>query len=419
MMVTRPGARAVGTPSSLTQARSGFDRHRRRGSRSCDGERARSGPLSGIKIIELAGIGPAPFTCMMLADAGAQVLRLERAPAGAVEAAGGVRQVGCRLLLGPAEPFPAVGGHRPEESRRPRARARPGRAGRRADRGFRPGVAERLGVGPEDCFARNKRLVYGRMTGWGQDGPMAPMAGHDIDYIAIGGALWSLGRADSAPVPPLNLVGDFGGGGMLLAFGMVAALLEAARSGEGQVVDAAMVDGAASLMTMIHAFHRVGIWGDERGAEHARHRRAVLRGLRDLRREVDGRWRHRSAVLRRADQGHRAERRLDAPAPDDTGRMAGHEGAVRRHLQDQDRATSGRRSSKAPTPAWRRSSRPGKRICTRTTWRARPSSRSMAPCSRRRRRASRRTPSAISNPRRLREPTRSRGWSSGAYQRTP
>ena len=121
--------------------------------------------------------------------------------------------------------------------------------------GFRPGVAERLGVGPEACFARNRRLVYGRMTGWGQDGPMAPMAGHDIDYIAIGGALWSLGRADSAPVPPLNLVGDFGGGGMLLAFGMVAALLEAARSGEGQVVDAAMVDGAASLMTMIHAFH--------------------------------------------------------------------------------------------------------------------------------------------------------------------
>jgi alpha-methylacyl-CoA racemase len=132
--------------------------------------------------------------------------------------------------------------------------------------GFRPGVAERLGVGPDVCFARNKRLVYGRMTGWGQDGPMASMAGHDIDYIAIGGALWSIGRADSAPVPPLNLVGDFGGGGLLLAFGMVAALLEAARSGEGQVVDAAMVDGAASLMTMIHAFHRHGLWNDERGA---------------------------------------------------------------------------------------------------------------------------------------------------------
>ena len=132
--------------------------------------------------------------------------------------------------------------------------------------GFRPGVAERLGVGPEACLARNRRLVYGRMTGWGQDGPMASMAGHDIDYIAIGGALWSLGRADSAPVPPLNLVGDFGGGGMLLAFGMVAALLEAARSGEGQVVDAAMVDGAASLMTMIHAFRLGGLWNEQRGA---------------------------------------------------------------------------------------------------------------------------------------------------------
>ncbi len=132
--------------------------------------------------------------------------------------------------------------------------------------GFRPGVTERLGVGPEACFARNRRLVYGRMTGWGQDGPMAQSAGHDIDYIAIGGALWSLGRSDSPPVPPLNLVGDFGGGGMLLAFGMVCALLEAARSGQGQVVDAAMVDGAASLMTMIHSFHQFGIWNEERGS---------------------------------------------------------------------------------------------------------------------------------------------------------
>ena len=165
--------------------------------------------------------------------------------------------------------------------------------------GFRPGVAERLGVGPDACFGRNRRLVYGRMTGWGQDGPMAPMAGHDIDYIAIGGALWSLGRADSAPVPPLNLVGDFGGGGMLLAFGMVAALLEAARSGEGQVVDAAMVDGAASLMTMIHCLPpRRHVERAARG-QHARHRGALLRGLRDVGREVDGGGWHREAVLRR------------------------------------------------------------------------------------------------------------------------
>ncbi len=228
-------------------------------------ERVRSGPLSGIKIIELAGIGPAPYTCMMLADAGAQVLRLERAPAGAVEAGEAFATSGAGSywdLLNRSRPSVGI------DLKNPDALELVLGLVEQADgliEGFRPGVAERLGVGPDECFARNKRLVYGRMTGWGQDGPMASMAGHDIDYIAIGGALWSLGRADSAPVPPLNLVGDFGGGGMLLAFGMVAALLEAARSGEGQVVDAAMVDGAASLMTMIHAFHRHGLWNDDRG----------------------------------------------------------------------------------------------------------------------------------------------------------
>ncbi len=131
--------------------------------------------------------------------------------------------------------------------------------------GFRPGVAERLGIGPDDCLARNPRLVYGRMTGWGQDGPYAPTAGHDINYIALAGALDSIGRAGEAPVPPLNLVGDFGGGGLYLAFGLVCAILEARSSGEGQVVDAAMVDGAASLMTIIHGFRAMGIWNDERG----------------------------------------------------------------------------------------------------------------------------------------------------------
>jgi alpha-methylacyl-CoA racemase len=229
-------------------------------------EGTRSGPLGGIKIIELAGIGPAPFTCMMLADAGAEVLRLERAPAGAVEAGEEFAKSGAGSywdLLNRSRSSVGI------DLKNPDALELVLGLVEQADgliEGFRPGVAERLGVGPEDCFARNKRLVYGRMTGWGQDGPMASMAGHDIDYIAIGGALWPLGRADSAPVPPLNLIGDFGGGGMLLAFGMVAALLEAARSGEGQVVDAAMVDGAATLMTMIHAFHRHGLWNDERGA---------------------------------------------------------------------------------------------------------------------------------------------------------
>ena len=226
----------------------------------------RSGPLSGIKIIELAGIGPAPYTCMMLADAGAQVLRLERAAPGAVERGEEIKASGSGPywdLLNRSRPSVGIDLKNPDAVELVLGLVE------QADgliEGFRPGVAERLGVGPDACFGRNRRLVYGRMTGWGQDGPLAPRAGHDIDYIAIGGALWSLGRADSAPVPPLNLVGDFGGGGMLLAFGMVAALLEAARSGEGQVVDAAMVDGAASLMTMIHSFHLGGMWNEQRGA---------------------------------------------------------------------------------------------------------------------------------------------------------
>jgi alpha-methylacyl-CoA racemase len=223
----------------------------------------RSGPLSGIKIIELAGIGPSPFTAMMLADAGAQIIRFERAVPGAPERAtapdapSSYWDLLCRSRA-------SVG----IDLKNPESVELVLRLVEQADgliEGFRPGVTERLGLGPDICLARNRALVYGRMTGWGQDGPMASRAGHDIDYIAIGGALWSMGRADSAPVPPLNLVGDFGGGGMLLAFGMVAALLEATRSGQGQVVDAAMVDGTASLMTMIHSFHASGVWNDERG----------------------------------------------------------------------------------------------------------------------------------------------------------
>jgi len=226
----------------------------------------RTGPLSGIKIIELAGIGPAPFTCMMLADAGAEVLRLERAAPGAVERAAEARAAGSGPhwdLLNRNKASVGIDLKNPDAVELVLGLVE------QSDglvEGFRPGVAERLGLGPEACFARNSKLVYGRMTGWGQDGPMANMAGHDIDYIAIGGALWSIGRGGEAPVPPLNLVGDFGGGGMLLAFGMVAALVEAGRSGEGQVVDAAMVDGAATLMTMIHAFRDGGIWNDARSA---------------------------------------------------------------------------------------------------------------------------------------------------------
>jgi alpha-methylacyl-CoA racemase len=217
-----------------------------------------SGPLQGVKIVELAGIGPGPYTCMLLADAGADVLRVDRASGRPVT--------------------PPSGSHWDLLNRSRRSVAvnlkRPDGVGLVLDlvsgadalvEGWRPGVAERLGLGPEPCLARNPRLVYGRMTGWGQDGPMAPTAGHDINYIALSGALWSVGRSHEAPVPPINLVGDFGGGGMLLAFGLVAALLEARTSGRGQVVDAAMVDGAASLMTMTFAFRQLGMWSEERG----------------------------------------------------------------------------------------------------------------------------------------------------------
>jgi alpha-methylacyl-CoA racemase len=216
------------------------------------------GPLAGITVVEIAGIGPGPFCAMMLADMGAEVIRVDRAE----NVAGG----------DPASP-PADLNNRGRRSvgvdlKNPDGVAVVLDLVERADaliEGFRPGVAERLGVGPEECLARNPKLVYGRMTGWGQDGPLAGAAGHDINYIALAGALDPIGRRGEAPVPPLNLVGDYGGGGMLLAFGVVCGVLEAQRSGQGQVVDAAMVDGAAVLMTMTHALRAMGIWSDERG----------------------------------------------------------------------------------------------------------------------------------------------------------
>ncbi len=214
-----------------------------------------SGPLDGIKIIELAGIGPSPYAAMLLADLGADVLRLERANPDAT-----------------AEPYwdlltrsrPSVAVNLKHE----RGRDLVLELAEGADaliEGFRPGVTERLGLGPEDLRARNPRLVYGRMTGWGQSGPMALRAGHDINYISLSGALWPIGRAGERPTPPLNLVGDFGGGGMLLAFGVLAGIVSARTTGEGQVVDAAMVDGSASLMAMTFAFLNAGLWREERG----------------------------------------------------------------------------------------------------------------------------------------------------------
>jgi alpha-methylacyl-CoA racemase len=217
-----------------------------------------SGPLDGIRIVELAGIGPAPFAGMMLADAGADIIRIDRSD----RASYPPHQDPHVDLLNRGRRSVAV------DLKHPEGVALVLQLADRADglmEGFRPGVAERLGIGPEICLARNPRLVYGRMTGWGQRGPMALAAGHDIDYISLAGALEPLGRAGDRPLPALNLIGDFGGGGMLLAFGMVAAVVSAQRTGEGQVVDAAMVDGAASLMTMTYTLRASGIWNDVRG----------------------------------------------------------------------------------------------------------------------------------------------------------
>ena len=216
------------------------------------------GPLEGITIIELAGIGPGPFCAMMLADMGADVIRVDRA--GAVK--GGDPDAPPKDVLLRNRRSIGIDLKNPDgvEAVLKMVESADGLI-----EGFRPGVTERLGIGPEDCAARNPKLVYGRMTGWGQEGPYANAAGHDINYIALAGALQPIGRAGGPPHPPLNLVGDFGGGGMYLAFGMVCAILEAKSSGKGQVVDTAMVDGAASLINFIWGMKSMGVWNTERG----------------------------------------------------------------------------------------------------------------------------------------------------------
>ena len=208
------------------------------------------GPLAGYKIIEIAGIGPGPFAAMMLSDMGAEVVRVERVQAvrDSANSNWDVMQRGRKNVAIDLKHADGV-----------EALLQLVDCADALIEGFRPGVMERLGVGPDVCLARNKKLVFGRMTGWGQDGPYANSAGHDINYIALAGALAHFGRAGEAPVPPLNMVGDFGGGGMLLAYGVVCALLEAQRSGAGQVVDAAMVDGSAILMSMFWGFKNIGL----------------------------------------------------------------------------------------------------------------------------------------------------------------
>lgn len=213
------------------------------------------GPLTGIRIIEIEGLGPAPFAGMMFADMGAEVISITRKSAAAdarVEntiSERGKKSIAINL----------------KDPRGVEAVLKLCESADALIEGFRPGVAERLGIGPDDCAARNPKLVYGRMTGWGQTGPLAHTAGHDINYISLSGALHAIGRDGDKPVPPLNLVGDFGGGGMFLAFGVVSAILEASRSGKGQVVDTSMVEGSAALMHMMYSFFNQKQWTDQRG----------------------------------------------------------------------------------------------------------------------------------------------------------
>ena len=211
------------------------------------------GPLAGLRILEVAGIGPGPFCGMLLGDMGAEVIRVDRPGPDPLQAIDPLRrnrrsialnlkhEAGVQVLLRLADKSDAL------------------------IEGFRPGVTERLGIGPDVCRQRNPRLVYGRVTGWGQDGPLATAAGHDLNYLALSGALHAFGPKGEPPVPPLNLLGDFGGGGMLLAFGLVCALLEAKNSGRGQVVDAAMLDGVNALMAMFHGFRAAGIFDEQPG----------------------------------------------------------------------------------------------------------------------------------------------------------
>lgn len=212
------------------------------------------GPLNGIKIIEIASIGPGPFCAMMLSDLGAEVVRVDRKSSAGAGTKFDILNRGRRSI--------AV------DLKNPDGVETVLRLVDQADavmEGFRPGVMERLGLGPDICLGRNPKLVYGRMTGWGQEGPLAHAAGHDINYISLSGALHCIGRAGERPVPPLNIVGDFGGGGMMLALGITCALLEVHKSGKGQVVDAAMTDGSAALIAMVFALKGMGIWNNDRG----------------------------------------------------------------------------------------------------------------------------------------------------------
>ena len=209
------------------------------------------GPLSGLKILEFSGIGPGPFCGMLLADLGAEVIRLDKASTHGMHNKADIHNRNKKSIT--------------VDLKNPDSVEQVKKLISQMDgvfEGFRPGVMERLGLGPNDCMELNKSLVYGRMTGWGQEGPMALMSGHDINYIALSGVLDSMGRKDENPQPPLNLIGDFGGGGMLLAVGMLSAIIHSQRTGQGQVVDAAMIDGSSMLMSMFYSFKEMGFWNE-------------------------------------------------------------------------------------------------------------------------------------------------------------
>ena len=300
-----------------------------------------AGPLAGLKVVELAGLAPAPFATTVLADLGADVVRVDRA------------RPGLDVLAFPHDPLSRARRWIGVDTKAPAGRDIVLRLVEDADvliEGFRPGVTERLGIGPDECLPRNPRLVYGRITGWGQDGPLAQAAGHDINYIGLAGALEPIGRAGERPVPPLNLLGDFGGGGLLLAMGVLAALVERSASGRGQVVDASMVDGAALLTAGLHGLRNIGMWNGGRGGQHARRRRAVLRHLRDRRRQVRRGRRDRGAVLgrpaRRCWTSTRA--RWPAGSTPSSGRPCGRSS---RPCCAPAPGTSGRAAPRARTPA--------------------------------------------------------------------
>jgi alpha-methylacyl-CoA racemase len=247
------------------------------------------GPLAGYRIVEMAGIGPAPFAAMLLADMGADVIRIDRREVTDLGVPGREPRFDVLLRGRRSVAVDVKAGAGREVVKRLAAKADA------IVEGFRPGVMERLGLGPDALLAVNPRLVFGRMTGFGQDGPLAQAAGHDIDYIALAGVLHAIGRKGEAPLPPLNLVGDFGGGGMFLAFGVVCALLEAQKSGKGQVVDAAMVDGSATLMALMYGLFSQGTWKDERGVN-------ILDGgapWYDTYRTRDGKWLAVGAIEKR------------------------------------------------------------------------------------------------------------------------